>query len=144
MYPARSRREKLSGGYTLLELLVVLAILGLALAAIPVLNSTLLPSVRFMDAENQLLGDLRTLKSRAKTTGTLQALQLSDNGNEYTLGEDNAPKRLEGYTVKLDGDIAFYPNGAASSGQITLSQGNRESRVWVNGITGVIGLDRDE
>src|ERR1700712_6082136 len=64
---AGSARE---AGFTLTELLVVLAIIGLLLAAVPVLVQSAMPGARSLAAARGLAQDLRIARGQAIASGS--------------------------------------------------------------------------
>lgn len=142
MYPVWNKRSA-TAGYTLLELLVVLSIIAVVLTALPILGSTLMPSIRFMDAENQLIADVRELKSKAQMTGIAQTLELNESQDGYRLGNSGEQRDFDGIRFGVEGVIRFFPNGSAAQGQIRLSADRQVVVVDVNGVTGAI-IKKDE
>lgn len=125
-----SRSDDAQSGYTLLEVLVVLAIMVILFAALPTLGSQMLESNRFRDAGNNLYSDVRALRQKAQTSGAPTQLS-ADSLSQHYHGDDE-------YTLEIEGEIAFFPNGAATSGQIVLRYENRTTVISVDGVTGTI------
>nr|WP_141639527.1 prepilin-type N-terminal cleavage/methylation domain-containing protein [Clostridium novyi] len=118
-YPGKTKKKK---GFTLIELIIVIAILGiLALIAIPKFGSA--------QKDAKIKADIATAKTIADTTATLVAdgtiaIQENANVDTQTIGTHMqggfpTPQSEEGaFTVKLDkegnitvkiGDKQFYP-----------------------------------
>ncbi|QLH38081.1 MAG: prepilin-type N-terminal cleavage/methylation domain-containing protein [Defluviicoccus sp.] len=62
---ALGKRVVADGGFTLLEVLVVLAILGMAATALPLMISNALPGARLNATAQELASDLRILRTSA-------------------------------------------------------------------------------
>ena len=132
MCPAstESRRTR-ANGYTLLELLVVLSILLLIVAAIPTVGTGIVAGARFQEHGDAILDAARQSKYRARTSGQPQRFSLAQVRSRLNELPDE-------YSVALDGNIVFFPNGAATGGVVRLSAAGRTMEVHVDGITGSI------
>lgn len=141
-----------SPGFTLLELLVGIAILGLLMMVTP----SLLPiadRTSFVTIVRDLVTGLRSLRSQAianhaKTTfgmaPTAGALQLV-LGDEVlalprgvTLNFDPTDPFLVGVAPA---GIAFFPDGSSSGGALTVRQGTRAMVVRVGWLDGKVSVD---
>ena len=134
-------------GYTLLELLVVVVILGLALT----LAANAAPWRRIghdpATAAATLAGALRTARAVAITTGrrTTFAIEPADGRWVGPTEGGSLPRGLaiafHGPVARGWGRIVFSPNGSATGGQILLSRGAAQARVAVDWLTGRISTD---
>lgn len=132
MSPAWTRtRDGRKNGYTLLELLVVLAVLLLLIAAIPTIAANVMGGARFDAHSDAVFRLVQQAKYRARTTGRPETLSLID----VEMHLDESP---EGFSVALDGSIMFFPNGAATTGVVRVSGAGRAMEIQVDGITGSI------
>lgn len=136
-----------AAGFTLLELMVVLAILGLALAIVPanLMNAT---GAQALKADvRTLISGLRYARTRAIASNEPVALvidphaaQLSIDGTQQigtlskstTLGAANRPLAVQ-----------FYPDGGSSGGELLLSRGQDQYRVTINWLTGAVSAARE-
>lgn len=102
------RRKPGNSGFTLLELVVVLALLGLATALVAPAGFRMIASWRRATDVDAVLGTLVALGSRARQEG--RAIQLP-------AGEVD-PKRMgalpDGWTLTLDTPLTVQANGACS------------------------------
>jgi type II secretion system protein H len=117
-----------SRGFTLLELLVVLAVLVLITCAWPVASSHVFVTQHLRNELQQLAGRIRLAQMNARMTGTAQELRISEHGDQYRVGsqEHQLPS---GSTLKMDsgssstlrGRLLFLPDGSSSGGLLTLT-----------------------
>jgi general secretion pathway protein H len=140
-----------SAGFTLLEALAVLAILGLVAAlTLPSLRRppdklrleaatrTLMSALRFSRAEaiarnNDVIVTMH-VDRRSLESSTGSALQIDrDISVEMIFAAD---RRRDGA-----GSIRFFPDGTSSGGEIILSLDKRRARILVNWLTGEARLD---
>ncbi|CAG4914557.1 unnamed protein product [Acidocella sp. C78] len=134
-------------GYTLLELLVVVVILGLALT----LAATAAPWRRIghdpATAAATLVGALRTARAVAITTGRRSTFAIAPaDGNWVGPGERGSLPRgiaiaFHGPAARGWGRIVFSPDGSATGGRILLSRGAARALVTVDWLTGRISTD---
>jgi general secretion pathway protein H len=140
-------------GFTLLELMIVLAIMGLMLALAFPLFPKLYASAQLNATANELIRDLRDARSSAIGAGHPVGLTVDDTATGYVVG---GWARTLGCACRLnfaapqtaplllpvarhgDGalDIAFFADGSASGGALTLMQGERALRIEVDWLTG--------
>src|ERR1700693_1432676 len=110
-----------AGGFTLVETLVVLAIIGVVLAAALPLYSGLAPRLRIASASQELLADLRLARNEAVTEKTVATVTFHSAPSEYFAAghRHRLPVRM---TVQLrdeapDGaenaSLQFYRDGSA-------------------------------
>ena len=135
-------------GFTLVELLVALAILALVLAVVPPLLPDVIDSARLRNAQRDLVSGLRYARSQAVNsqqavtvginvgTGTMQVLDRRRNlsipdGVSLTLVTAQQEQVSE-----REGAIRFYPDGSSTGGRVSFRQGDRVSLIDVNWLTG--------
>lgn len=143
-------------GFTLLELMLVLAIAGLVLGIALPLMSSALPGVQLNGSARELAAALRYARSRSMATDTEVVVHLDLDQREVGLtGSTKTINIPQGLEITLDtaqseltgdrsGAIRFYPQGSSTGGRITLAQGDRQLRVDVDWLTGRVRLSKME
>jgi general secretion pathway protein H len=145
-----------AGGFTLLELIAVLAVLGLILALVlPGLQRTL-QQQRARAGLRQLMTTLRLARSEAATTHRRERVFLNMKTRRYRLeasgrqGEFPGLQPAEARLVwqnpdEQQGYIAFYGDGSSSGGKLVLVEsGGRRHLLEVAMITGKVTLKTEE
>ena len=132
-----------SPGFTLMEVVAVLVILGvLATLAIPRISG-LQTSMDVQEARDQLIGDLRQARSMAQAcAGTDVTVENNDNGWTVEPNTDcghSISRSNQGVTVSNLPVTFSYPDGNPDSGPtISLSAGDNTSQVCIDASTGSI------
>ena len=139
----------MTGGFTLMELLVVLTILGLALLlAMPVLERTL-PGLELRTEARTLASALRQARARAigrneEVTIVVdrQGAALKANGKQVVQLNrkiDIAPLAEASLSPGVS-EIRFFPDGTSTGGHLTLVLGERQKHVFVDWLTGAVSI----
>ncbi|NLS28369.1 hypothetical protein S2M10_33790 [Sphingomonas sp. S2M10] len=123
-------------GFTLIEVLVTLAIAGLISAiAFPSLERALRRQA-FLDASMRVEAVLRSARADAVGGGQAVRLRLSPDGHGLADGDtvETVPDDL---ALRLPADgVAFFPDGSARGGDLTLAGAGMLRRWRVAGGTG--------
>jgi general secretion pathway protein H len=143
-----------AAGFTLLEMMVVLAILALALAIVPVhlLNATGTQALK--SDVRMLISALNYSRTRAISSNVPVALvfdpremRLSIDGSQQigVLSKTTTFGALSQGTFQAGAPtiIQFYPDGGSSGGDLLLSYERDEYRVSVNWLTGAVSTIRN-
>lgn len=138
--------SKFESGYSLIELIVAVAVAGI-LAAIALPNwNRLLPFYQLDSSARQVHSELHNIKMRAVTENVGFQLVFSDGATTYTIQRDSVvlvTKPLpEGVTVTNAGAIAFSPRGTASANRIRLRSGGGTCKQVVVSPTGRVRICR--
>ncbi|HEX4332974.1 MAG TPA: GspH/FimT family pseudopilin [Usitatibacter sp.] len=146
-------RLKASRGFTLLELVIVLAI-GVTMYAL--LLSAPFGKVSAGDlkaAARQIASGLRTAQSTAMATRRDALLTLDMDSREFvTTGEPQVRRLPSNIDLKLftaqtevesehRGSIRFYPDGSSTGGRVTVGSGERKFLVDVDWLTGRVAIN---
>ena len=137
-----------AAGFTLIEVMVVLAIMALALLLVP-------PNlIRGSDSQalkadlRQVVGGLRFARTRAIALNSTVELEIDPDARRLSvdmkplIGKLNAGTRIalmsEEQTWRQDGTVAirFFPDGGSSGGDMLVSNDASRYRVRVNWLTG--------
>lgn len=147
MAPRRKER-----GFTLLELLVVLAIIGFVVALVPgfVLRSQ--PGLDVDVAARAIADGLRRTRSEAVLRNRPQTFALDVEARLFRAA-DQTPVRIDdGIALTFRtarsqllgegiGQIRFFPDGSSTGGLIGLAQGGVEAAVRSDWLTGLVSVD---
>lgn len=107
-------------GFTLLEVIVVLAIMGLVTAVVTPSVLRGIDSWRRQAQADLVIDQLRGLPGRARATG--RTIEVSAD----TLSADDAPLRVEeGWRLAVPSPWRVQANGACGGGQVELHGGDR-------------------
>lgn len=134
-------------GFTLIELVVVLTLLGLFLLVLPpVLGSG--GGLGLKAAARDVAAGLKRAQSRAIARNREVAFVVDLNAHHFRVGGEPEARPLPDdiglrlYTARSElvdsatGAIRFYPDGSSTGGEVTVSSGGREYHVAVDWLTG--------
>lgn len=138
-------------GFSLLELLIVLVILGFMAVLIPPRLSGVMISTQAKASARDIVSALRQTRSAAISTGQEQVFSLDLSKKSFTIKNNttkNLPDKMQIslYTARteqlseLEGAIRFFPDGSSTGGRIRLTMGNQQLYVDVNWLTGKVAL----
>lgn len=136
-----------NAGFTLLELLVVLAIVSLLATSLPGRLTQGVDPVRVETAARMIAIDLAKARSVAMGSGRQVLFTVDTEAASYRAGVEPAVQLPPGSRLALltaaqeqrdgaRGAIRFYPDGGATGGQITLSRNGMERKITVDWLSG--------
>ena len=136
--------EKMESGFTLAELIMVVAIFGILTAiAIPTFIS-MMPKYRLNGAARQIMGDLMAARMEAVKENTTVTVA-SINSHEYEISTASEKKTIDiqtnyrGVTIRSFRNISFKSRGTANTGSITITNSTGSKKVTV-AITGRVKI----
>ena len=137
-----------TSGFTLLELLVVVAIAGLMLAVIPPMLPNVIANAQLKAAARELAAGLKGAREHAVISGEESVMRLDLDERIYFIKDAGRKLALPGETdltlITADseqsaekiGAIRFFPDGSSTGGQIKLHHRQLDYLVDVNWLTG--------
>ena len=141
------------GGFTLLELLVVISVLALALAIVPPMLTTVTATAELKSAARELASALRHARSRSIARSRDMALtlnvrsrryQISGTGRDHSLPTDLDFKVYGAASESPNDDtggIRFFPDGSSTGGRISVTRGRRTLVVEVDWLLGRVSIN---
>ena len=143
-----SRRQT---AFTLLEMLVVIVLVGIAATAVAISVTRGLESARIRAASTNLAAALRYTRAQAIVHGTSETLVVDVSARTYQAPGRDKVRLPSGVDVALTsavadrvddhrGRIRFFPDGSSTGGRVTLSHGQREWHVNVAWLTGSVAV----
>jgi general secretion pathway protein H len=154
-------RRSSSGGFTLLELLVVLALAGLLMSVVPGLISAAVPGTELRIESRVLAASLRDSRNRAIATGKNLDVTIDFDPPQYIVAKQMVHTLPAGITIlarkelQLQPDysprhfgrnpedrfrVRFYPDGSSSGAIITLRRESLAYSVNVNWLLGSVSV----
>ena len=144
------RLAKPSAGFTLVELLVVMGIMGLVLATV-LSAKPKTAAMRVAIAARAVAATLQLARAQSMASNAETVIRIDTQNRQFGLaGSMHALPR--GMTVAMtvaeteriedSGGMRFYPDGQSSGGEIVLTLDGRASRIAVNWLTGEPQLSR--
>ena len=139
-------------GFTLLELMVVLLIIGLLLVLVPGHLWRSQPGLEVEVAARALADGLRQTRSDAIATNRERVFTIDVAGHGFRPGEDHPLEPLNGaIELGLDtarselvdaarGQIRFFPDGSSTGGRIRLAMRAQRAQVTVDWLTGQVAI----
>jgi general secretion pathway protein H len=136
-------------GFTLLELLVVLAILALATALIPPFLNGGKDAAAFKSSVREVAAALRETRSLAIAGNRSETFTVDVGRGQYRVANGVARSLPNGIHISLltitkevitdeTASIRFFPDGSSTGGHVTFAQGRRQSDVSVDWLSGQV------
>ena len=148
--PARAPN---ADGFTLLEMVVVLAIIAVVMALSVPMFDTAFPGAQVKSAAHNLASGLRYTRDQAITTNRSTAFVINTQKRQYGMDGDLSFRKLPpelilslktAHSEVVDdytGRIRFFPDGSSTGGRITLADRGRIYSVMVDWILGRVRVD---
>ncbi|MBB6252014.1 prepilin-type N-terminal cleavage/methylation domain-containing protein [Nitrospirillum iridis] len=146
--PIRDPISRHGAGFTLVEMLVVLVILGILGTALAVGIQNRLPGLRLSAAVAALEDELRGRQVEAMVTGQPVAFSLADLRNPRAGAAGRRLRRIAAVDLAIAGAdpyqpeaVIFLPGGWSPGARIRLSEGARAVTLRVDWPLGTVHLD---
>lgn len=130
-------------GFTLLELMIVLALLVLLASAWPLAAPRLFPAQQLRNEGERLVSVLRAARLKATVTGAVQEVTIASDGGGYAR-RDQSYRLPEG--MRLDcsdrllgrpqSPVQFFADGSSDGSSLTLSRANTRLTIRIAIMTG--------
>jgi len=141
-------------GFTMIELLAVLALVAAIMAMAASVMWRKLPGQRLQQSAKELVAQLRYTRAQAIATGEPQVFTLDANSREWRAGEKRRGQLAKDIAIVATGArneqqqrpgvaaVRFFPEGAATGGRFVLRNGRVAWQVDVQWLTGEVSLAR--
>ena len=139
-------------GFTLLEVLVVLALLAMIYALVPPMVNIGGSTAELKAGARQVAAGLRKARSQAIVSRDEATLTLDVEARNFWLSGEGKPRSLprqaeigvftsQGEVVDAaTAAIRFYTDGSSTGGRVTLAMGERKLHVDVDWLTGQVEI----
>ncbi len=148
IYPATTKSD---AGYTLLELLVVVAIISLLIGLIPTGYSVFYTKYQVYNFVDRLALVARHQRKAAQEKQEIQSIEYITEAATlvFSQGELLVPDNVniqfvpsENWAPTQENHLEFYPSGASSGGEFLVSSGTMESQVIIDWVSCSVKINR--
>jgi len=144
-------RPGAEAGFTLIELIVVIAVMGLMIAMISSRNAPVSPATHARAAAREIAGAMRSARTEAIMTNRSVAFTVDAAGNRYWWGKRQAQLLSPDLRVALMthreqmvndamGNVRFDPDGGCTGGRVAIAGGDRTWWVGVDWLSGRVSV----
>ena len=141
------------GGFTLLEIIIVLVLAGAVFALAAGALSRRLPGQQLRIAAKEVAAQLRYTRAQAIASGESKVFSLDARTREWSAADRHhgkLPKDIEVVATGARNEaqregvaaVRFFPEGAATGGRFLLQHGEAAWQVDVQWLTGEVSLQR--
>jgi general secretion pathway protein H len=138
-------------GFTLVELLVVLAVAALVMTLVPPLLNGARAGAELTATAREIAAKLRETRSHAVRVGRSEVFLVDVRSGAFRAAGDALRHVPSGIRLSLlsanderidagTGGIRFFADGSSTGGAVRLSQGERQSSVAVDWLTGRVSF----
>ncbi len=147
--PVKKKGAGLIRGFSLLELLVVMIIMGILAGVAGPSVGRFMNSLAFRKQSGRIMAAVRYARLKAVTNGRPVIMTLDpDNNNlrldEGAIQEERDLRLAADETISLNPEtIKFSPDGHATPAVISFSRGERSGKIIIDSLSGLPVLDVD-
>jgi prepilin-type N-terminal cleavage/methylation domain-containing protein len=131
-------------GFSIIELIAVLAVMGIVAAIALPTWGRLLPNYALNNSVRQIQSELHSIKMRAAAENVGFQLSYTQGANVYTIQRDSKALVVkpiaEGTTITKDGIISFSPRGTAGANRVRVRNSAGTCRQIVVSATGRVRI----
>lgn len=153
--PPRHRHSFRAGGFTLVELMVVLVIAALLMTLVGTSISRSVSGAEMRTAARKVAASLRYTRTHAILEKSEQVFMVDTEKRSYSAPGRKTVELPEGMQVELNtarseltsetvGGIRFYPDGGSTGGNVKLEANGRIYQVNVAWLTGEASVQRPD
>ncbi|UTW58737.1 prepilin-type N-terminal cleavage/methylation domain-containing protein [Kordiimonas sp. SCSIO 12603] len=142
---------KAEDGFTLLEALVVIAIISFVVAITPYAYTRFIPQYQMKQFAYTVANNARSLRIQAAEEQRITRLEIVEGRQIRIVGTDeflDAPTGTELdfnpnslWPEEANNQVVFYPGGGSSGGEITLRNGRLSIDLKVNWVSGAVDVE---
>jgi general secretion pathway protein H len=145
---------RLNGGFTLIELMVVMMLVMLLFAVVGVSVTRSVEGAELRAVEREITAGLRHTRGQAIIQRAQQVFTVDTENRTWQAAGKDPVELPEGLEITMNtarseltgegvGNIRFYPDGASTGGSIMLKAQDREWHIAVAWLTGEISRNRE-
>lgn len=143
-----------AGGFSLIELMVVMVLVSLLFAVVGVSISRSIGGAEIRNAAREITAGIRHTRGQAIIQRQPQVFVVDADARTWRAAGKSAVKLPDGLEITLEtarsemtgenaGGIRFYPDGASTGGSVKLLAQQREWVINVAWLTGEVSIDQD-
>lgn len=142
-----------SGGFTLLEVLLVVVLIALSYTLLPRMFGSGVSGTELKSNVRAVAAGLRLARETAINTRAEAILSIDTERRVFTVTSDERPHALHEkielklFTSQADvisettGSFRFYPDGTSNGGRVTIAAGEREFAIDIDWLTGRVTVN---